>query len=367
MKQQSKGQGTISHDKARESYRAYYVTPAGRRISKRFKTKKEAADWLAQQQTTVNNGSFTEPSNITLGSWLLTWLKDYKKAQVSTRTMELYTALAEKCEPIAAIKLQQVTPPAVQTLYNDLLQKISGSTVNKLHKMLGAAFKKARQVNLISVNPMEAVESPKFEYNHDIKTFTKEEVSKLYEAAKEYVGGRYYPLILLALTTGMRRGELLALRWKDIDANRNEIFVTRNLTETKQGQIIIGPPKTKAGRRKVAVPAKVISELKASLGGTKTASLETVFCTAKGTPLSPSNLERQWRQLFKHTDVPYRNFHVLRHTHCTDLLAAGVPIIEVARRVGHARVSHTLELYGHAIPSYDKEIADKVGNLYIVK
>lgn len=90
------------------------------------------------------------------------------------------------------------------------------------------------------------------------------------------------------------------------------------------------------------------------------------FITKNSTPISPHNAERAWRSIIRKTSIPYRNFHVLRHTHATQLLANGVPIIEVSRRLVHARISHTLELYGHAIPNYDSKIADKVKKLYLI-
>lgn len=368
MKQQSKGQGTISHDKKHGSYRAYYVTPAGRRISKRFKSKKEAADWLAQQQAAVATNTFTEPSSLTLGSWLLTWLKEYKKATVSQRTYERYIELAGKCAPIAEIKLQQLTVPQVQALYSQLADDgLAARTIDKVHKILKASLKKALHVGLIPRNIMDAVEPPKFERTQEIITFTRAEVDAILSAAREHNHGKYYAFILLAITTGMRLGEILALRWADISTGKREISISRNLQQTKTG-LVINPPKTRAGRRTISVPTEVITALLRLKVGRKIESIDSlVFVTSTGTPYSPRNIEHGWKRVMEKAAIPYRNFHVLRHTHCTDLLAAGIPIVEVAKRVGHARISHTLELYGHAIPSYDKEIADKVGNLYIVK
>lgn len=368
MKQQSKGQGTISYDKVHNSYRAYYVTPAGRRISKRFKEKKEAAAWLADQQSKANSGNFTEPSNITLGSWLVTWIQEYKKAAISQRTLERYVELAGKCATVAGIKLQQLTVPQVQALYSQLAgDGLSAHTIDKVHKVLKAAMKKALQVGLVPRNIIDAVEPPKFERTHEIVTFTRTEVDAILSAAREHNQGRYYCFILLAITTGMRLGELLALRWSDLNPLRREVSISRNLQQAKSG-IIINPPKTKAGRRTISIPAQVVSALQELKHGRKIESIDAlIFVTSTGTPYSPRNIEHAWKRIMRRAGIPYRNFHVLRHTHCTDLLAAGVPIVEVARRVGHARISHTLELYGHAIPSYDKEIAGKVSNLYLVR
>ena len=168
------------------------------------------------------------------------------------------------------------------------------------------------------------------------------------------------PLINLAIVSGARRGELLALRVKDL--GEHEIRICRNLQETARGGIIINPPKTKAGNRRLSIPPSVMAELRLLSQGKPPDEL--IFTTSKGTPLSPRNLERAWSRIIEVAGIPYRNFHVLRHTNATDLLAKGIPIVEVARRLGHSRISHTLELYGHAIPTYDATIARQIEALY---
>ena len=360
--------GSVSFDSARQQWRAQITTPSGR-ILKRFPTKQEASDWLAKQQTAITEGTFVEPSSISLGTWLVTWLRDYKRASLSQRTLELYVMLIGKCKSIADYRLQSITAPMIQKLYSELSSEgLGNSSINKVHKVLNAAFKKAVQIDFLSRNIMEAVECPKFETRHEIHTFTRAELDAILDASKKYCYGRYYTFILTAITTGMRMGELLALRWCDVSMKKRQIHVTRNLQQTLTKGIIINPPKTKSGRRLITVPQATITAMQEMRAKHSVESVdELIFVTATGTPFGPRNIQRVWRAIVKLSGVPYRNFHVLRHTHATDLLADGVPIVEVARRLGHARVSHTLELYGHAIPSYDQEIADKVAKLYIVK
>lgn len=356
---QTYGHGSIVFESARKKYRAFFVTPAGRRISRRFETRKEAAVWLNTQVAAKTGHSFVEPTNMALGSWLVTWLRDYKIQQLAPKTIELYTEMATKCTPIADIKLQSVTPGMIQSLYTDLLKTLSPSTVAKVHNVLKAAFAKARQIGIIPTNIMEMTEKPRFVYNHNVQTFSPEEVALIYDTSKKYACGRYYPCILLAFTTGMRRGELLALRWEDVNFEANEISITRNLTQTRDFGIQIGPTKTKAGRRVISVPDGVLSIL-----DNNDPRDELIFTSTNHTPIQPRNFERTWANIIKRSNIPYRNFHVIRHTHATDLLAAGVPIADVSRRLGHARISYTLDLYGHALPRTDKEIAAKVGTLY---
>ena len=360
------GQGSISWDKAREKFIAAFTSPLGKRIYKRFATRQEAADWLASQRSAVVTGSYIEPTKLTVGEWLLLWLDKYKKNSVRIRTMELYMLLASHCAPIAHIPLQKLTPPDVQALYSELLKTLSPNTVGKVHRLLHAAMKRALLSGLVVRNVIEATECPTPIAPPEIVTFTRDEIEKIYEAAKSYVGGRYFPLVYLAISTGMRMGELLALRRQDIRGN--EISISRNLQELNSGKLIISPPKTRAGRRIITVPPDVIRVVLAPLSSSTVTGIDSyIFATGNGTPISPRNIGRAWRGIMKLAGIQYRNFHVLRHTHATDLLAQGVPIVEVAHRLGHARVSHTLELYGHAIPTYDQKISEKVAYLYRAK
>ena len=256
--------------------------------------------------------------------------------------------------------MQKLTPQAVQSLYIELLETLSPVTIERIHRVAHAAIQRAQLLGLVARNIFDAVERPKSKRKREIVIFTKEELTAIHEAAKNYAHGRYLPLISLAIVTGARRGELLALRVQDLGVN--EIRICQNLQETARSGLIINPPKTKAGKRSVSVPPAVMATLSHLSQGKPPNVL--IFTTVKSTPLSPRNLERAWSRIIETAGIPYRNFHVLRHTNATDLLAQGIPIVEVARRLGHSRISHTLELYGHAIPTYDATIAKQIEALY---
>lgn len=362
--------GSISFEKKRNCWRAAISAPGGR-IVRRFATKQEAADWITQQQNSILQGTFVEPKALTLGAWLVTWLRDYKRETLSQRTFERYAELARLCESLADYRLQSLTAPMVQNLYARLMQErgLSACSVGKVHRVLHAAFRKAWQIDLVPRNIIDAVDPPRYQRTTEIKTFSKEEISKILDVAKTFAYGHYYAMILLAVTTGMRMGEILGLRWCDVDIRKHEISINQNLQLSSVKGIIFNPPKTKAGRRTITVPGETINALLELKHKRKVEVMEgLVFTTVKGShPYSPRNIEHTWKRIMKHADIPYRNFHVFRHTHATDLLAAGVPIVEVAHRLGHSRISHTLELYGHAIPRYDQQIAEQVSKLYLVK
>lgn len=175
--------------------------------------------------------------------------------------------------------------------------------------------------------------------------------------------------VILAATTGMRIGEVLGLRWCDVLFETSEVYVRQALQNSSEIGLLLETPKTKAGVRKISITNDVLIELKKLKKAALAIDIkqeQLCFVTKSNKPIAPYNFERAWKSIVKRSGVPYRNFHVLRHTHATQLLANGVPIIEVSRRLGHARISHTLELYGHAIPNYDSKIADKVKKLYLI-
>ncbi|WP_196599240.1 tyrosine-type recombinase/integrase [Pectinatus frisingensis] len=361
------GAGSIYYDASKKHYYAAVTTPAGQRIKKSFLNKTEAAAWKNAQLTDISRGIFIEPTNITVGAWAITWLSTYKKGAVKQRTYERYKQLVAHLDQIADIKLQELQPVQVQQLYKGL--PLSNCTINKVHKILKELYTKAYNLDMIPKNIMVAVVPPRFE-KPEIRIFSPKEIEIILRTCHDTTWSkRYYPIILLGATTGMRIGEILGLRWCDILFPTSEVYIKRSLQQSLEIGLFLETPKTKAGIRKISVTEDVIKELKELKKDAPTMDIkqeQLCFITKNNTPIAPHNFERVWHQILVKTNVPYRNFHVLRHTHATELLAQGIPIIEVSRRLGHARVSHTLELYGHAIPNYDNKIADKVKSLYVV-
>ncbi|WP_196611177.1 tyrosine-type recombinase/integrase [Pectinatus brassicae] len=367
-KKQANGNGSIYFDKTRQRYWAGIVTPEGKRVGKRFKTMSEAIAWKNEQLTEINQGEFVEPSSVTVGEWSIEWLMTYKKDTLKQRTYERYLSLLKHLQQISGYKLQDLQPVHVQKLYKNL-PTLSACTINKVHKVLKAMMTKAYDLGMIKKNIMTMVSPPRFE-KKEIEIFTPAEIERILTTCLHTKKlERYYPTILLTATTGIRIGEALGLRWCDINFTANEIFIKHSLQESLELGAYLETPKTKAGVRKIKLTDDVISvlkHLKLSAPALDIKQEQFILTTRNNTPVKPNNFTRAWRYLLKLADVPYRNFHVLRHTHATELLAAGVPIVEVSRRLGHSKITHTLELYGHAIPNYENEIAAKVKNLYII-
>jgi integrase len=182
-------------------------------------------------------------------------------------------------------------------------------------------------------------------------------------------GHDLYPTAKMALATGMRRGELLGLRWGEVDLSEAVVTVKRSLEETRVG-LRFKAPKTKYGHRTIAMPPSLVGalrthrrhqlELRIALGLGKPGPTALVFSTAEGSPLSPDNLSRDWRRVTAIREMPRVKFHGLRHTHASALIASGLDVLTRSRRLGHASPAVTLTIYGHLFHNRDREAADAI-------
>lgn len=388
-------EGTIFFDAARGNWRVQITRLDGSRASKRFRSEDEAKDWHREQILLQGRGLLSGSGDTPLAEWVLEWLDIYIRPSVRQRTFERYLSLANHLESVAHMRLRDLRPNHFQRLYSELRGRFSSETTKKIHNLLGASIKQAVANRSIHANPMDGVTPPKV-VREEVETFTHEELDMLLAAAK---GKAKYPVLVLAIHTGMRLGELLGLRWQDVDFNKRCIHVRQTLQHASTG-IIFEPPKTKAGKRRITVPQETMDLLrqhKEKYAGIS----ELCFPSVTGTPMQPKNFERWWAELQQSVNplwlqleekrkemkkakiaetapeylailkqqkaarlAAHKKFHAIRHTHATNLLASGEPIVDVSRRLGHSKPSTTLDVYGHSIPGNDQKLADKISKLH---
>lgn len=396
-KQRKNNEGSIYEDRIRGGFRVQIRMPGtGKRITKRFQDYDSAERWKDEQMHRLGCGQFISPGDTTLGEWLLKWMKLYNLQNVRQRTFERNVSLIKHCDSIAHIKIQDLLPSHFQHLYLEMKQ-YSGETKKKVHNLLHQALDQAVNERIIQSNPIDSVKAPRV-VRTEIETFTPQSLQRVLEAAK---GHRWHPSLLLAATTGMRLGEVLGIRWQDVDLKAKEVYVQQTLQHANTG-IIFEEPKTKASRRKISIPLPTVmamEKLRASLGDIVLPE-SLCFTAGNGSPIQPKNYHRWWTDVQRKANEDWvkiknkiatlkkqkkteedeyktlliaqkslekslhKNFHVLRHTHATLLLANGVPVIEVSRRLGHSKTSITLDRYGHAIPGHDQIIAEQVPKIY---
>lgn len=359
MVKRANGLGSIYFDKSKGRYAASFITPEGKRVVKRFKTTKEAENWLEDNRFNIRHNTFTEPNPIRTGQWVLQYLDTYKR-NLRPRSMNLYLTAAEKLAPIADIPLQKLTSMDVQRLLNSLQKKISPGYVKKVYTVLNMAIKKAVALDLLQKNPLATVERPK-NVTKKVQIFTIDELHRILDFTREN-RRRLYVEVLTAAYTGLRIGELLSLQWSDITPGN--ISVTKTLTNDGRGGLWIQrTPKTSSSRRKVSIPPTLYKALMDWKEESRGAGL--VFKTATGNFVVPSNERVAFETVQARLGIkPVRSFHALRHTHASQLLANGVPIAEVTKRLGHASPAITLGIYTTWIPGNDKKVALDVERIF---
>jgi len=344
------------------------------------KTKTAAWELFRNIQSEADTGGFLEPSRATVAEHLGKWLETIE-ADLGSTTVERYSQVCNGhiIPALGEVRLQKLRPTQIQDFINDCRKDgridgkggLSGRTALHIHRIFKLALKQAVGWQLISSNPMDGIAAPS-PNKPEVEVLDKAETAKLLKAAE---GRPIYPAILLAVTTGMRRGELLALRWSDIDFLEGHLDVNQALVDTKAKGLEFKAPKSEAGKRRISLPAITIEELKRHRTrqaekffklGFRPGNDDLVFLSIHADNTigarKPRALTKVFSGFIKGVDVPQITFHGLRHTHITHLLMDGEPINVVSKRAGHSTVSITLDVYGHVLKENQRELADSYGS-----
>jgi integrase len=359
------GEGSIYADKTRNKLVAAVTGPDGRRITKRFPlTDRQAArDWLVEQQSDISRGDYVPRTDVTLGEWMLDFIRTYKSG-LKPVTVSNYYYSAKLAAPIADVPLQDLTPVILQKYFNSL--SCAHKTQIQVKVFLGMALRKAISLQMLKYNPLDQVEVTGGAPQNPIDVFTMPEITSVIAAAKSY-NPRIYTMVMLAMYTGIRSGEMLALKWSDVDLKNGIIHIAHNIVEIHFTQIYQSTPKTDASRRDITIPSTlvdVLSDYKHQKISPIDIEDQYVFHRRNGHAVGSNMVRYFWGKIQKIAGVPHRKFHALRHTHASQLLAAGVPITEVSRRLGHSNPAITLKVYSHFIPGNDRAVADKVQEIF---
>ena len=334
------------------------------------RTRKAAADKLAQAIADRNNGIVFDDESLTLADFLGVWLSDCVKDTVRPSTFERYKSLADLhlCPALGRLRLKALTPAHVQGLYRSKLNSgLSPATVQKIHVVLHKALSQAVKWSLIPRNATGVVSAPR-PAPKEMRPLSTEEVKRLLESVR---GDQLEALWVLAVHTGMRQGELLALKWSDIDLEAAKVSVRKTLTR-ERGHYRLGEPKTKRSRRTIKLTESAMEALQTHLSrqieqierlGDLYRDQGLVFTTDSGAPLNPSNIRnRNLRRLKQNANLPDIRFHDLRHTCATLLLSKNVHPKIVQEMLGHANVAITLDTYSHVLPSMGDQAAAAMEN-----
>jgi integrase len=373
-KSRANGDGDVFGRKNKEgkitSYRGAYVGPDGRRRYVSGRTKEEARKALREARSNSDAGLVFDGGTVTLASYLDRWLADSVKDTVRQRTYERYESIVRvHIKPtIGRVKLKALTPAHARALYRQKLDSgLSPRTVNYIHVTLHKALSQAVSDGLVQRNAAQ-VKAPRPE-KPEIKPLSPDQARKLIGAAYE-TADRYAALYVVALHTGMRAGEMLGLRWDDLDLDASgatpALQVRRTLSETRAGHKFELPKSGKG--RSIKLSRKAVEALRSHRAKQAEEKLRLgslwedsglVFPTTTGTTTSGTNLlGRHFKPLLKRAGLPPIRLHDLRHTCATILLMAGKHPKFVQEMFGHANISITLDTYSHVIEGMDGGLAD---------
>jgi integrase len=355
MGKRGNGEGSIIR-RADGRWQARITLGGGKRISLYARTRQEVAHKLSETLRDRDKGLLAAGEPQTVDQYLASWLETVRPTLRESTWIRYEKFVRVQLRPaVGGVQLNKLSAQQVQALYAALLEQgLSPTTVHHLHTVLHHALKDAQRLGLVVRNVADLVDPPRMA-ERVMHVYTPEQAQALLAAAR---GQRLEALVALALTTGMRQGELLALRWGDVDLTSGTLQVRHTRQQTRDG-FRQGPPKTRSGRRRILLTPTAIASLRAQhvrqaaerlQVGAAWRDEDLIFTTGVGTALDANNLRKQYVALTQRAGLPRGRFHDLRHTAATLLLLQGVPAKVVSEMLGHASIAITLDLYSHVLP-----------------
>ena len=331
------------------------------------KTKAEVQKKLRQAHNANDAGKLTTPNKTTVSEYLKFWIENISKAATSTKD-RYQQDIRTKINPlIGKVRLQQLTGLHIDTVISTAAkEEYSAASQQKIFAVLHKSLNDAVKRDLIGFNPCSKSDKPRL--SKPKRTVWTAEQSQAF--LKHVAGHRWFALFALAMFTGMRQGESLALYWSDIDWMKNEIQISRTLTDNNHKAVIGEVPKTDAGNRAIIVPAYVMDALDKHRGrmmmdGHPTSGANLVFCNHAGGIINRNNLvSRTFKPLCEKAKVPVLVWHEMRHTTATLLLESGIPINNVSELLGHASSVVTSKIYAHATRTGMARVTAATANLF---
>jgi integrase len=365
-KRRGNGEGTITQ-RPDGTWRGSLTLPDGRRKDFRAETQEEARRTLTRLTRERDQGALMRSDErLTVEAFLLGWLERRKPHLRMSSRARYAEHVAHIIRALGKVRLAKLRANHVERMYAQLLDSgLSGSSVAQAHTILKSTLKDAMRKRILSVNVCEMVETSHASHR-EIHPLDETQANAFLLAARGE--RRFEALFILALRTGMRQGELLALHWQDVDLERGTLLVRLSLRRLKGGGYEFNQPKTKAGRRTITLTPTVIDALKAHrveqnkdrlFLGPAWQDNDLVFPSTIGTPQDAAHLATIiLRRVLDNAELPRIRFHDLRHTCATLLLLRGIDANTVKDLLGHSNITITLGTYGHVLPNMRDRVAE---------
>ncbi|NRD78465.1 tyrosine-type recombinase/integrase [Bacillus sp. BRMEA1] len=346
----------------------FYDENTGKRKQKRkrgFSTKKEATDALRKLEVQYAEGSYIETKNILFKQYIKDWLS-IKKISLSNHTLELYErSIKNHIAPtLGNITLPKMKPQHIQKFILAMHEQgLADSTIKRTFNIVNVCLNDAVKLGDIVSNPATKIEKPKLQPK-EMNIWTIDQIQHFLECSK---GHRLYCIFHLAIMTGLRKGEILGLRWKDVDFEKQVLYVNQTLEH--DGKTIKKGAKTKSSVRSVTLSPstrQVLLAHKKRHDSEKEGydieykELDLIFRSETGSPFHQRNLTRIFQTLTKKAELPHIRFHDLRHTHAALMIAQNEPMKLIAERLGHSKISTTIDTYGHLLPNMQHDASNRL-------
>ncbi len=376
-KKRANGEGNIRKRKDGRwegRYTAGYDPETGKRIIKNVlgKTQAEVKEKLAQAQQETAGLDVGRSEDYTVATWLRSWYELYAKPNIRLATADRYRLMIETytIPRIGKIKLKKLTSRELQKLYKDLMEHgrvqkrsghgnpgLSSTTVRSVHLMLHSAFERAVKERLIPRNPTDDCIAPKVQ-KVEMKTLRPEHL-RSYLGAADARG--VLPMFYLELVSGLRKGELVALLWDDLNIEHKTISVSKQYIKNPSGTLTLSRPKTETSVRKVSIPQDAVDLLIQE--HEKHPDSPYMFPSpATGEMYYPDSVVKLHEKILKDAGLEHIRFHDLRHTFATLALQNGVDIKTVSSMLGHYDAGFTLRTYTHATRQMQDQAAETMGS-----
>ena len=328
----------------------------GHRMTRSFKTKEECKAWIREVLNQIDEGLTFNTTQVSLSEFIEKWLSVHA-SRLRRKTGPQYQQIARDyiLPYLGKYKLKDLRLDHIESVYRSLLKKGVGSrTVRYAHAILHRCLNDAQKRGFLGYNPAHGAAVPRAEH-HEMNFLDEDQVMCFLLAAKE---SRYEALYHLAVKTGMRQGELLGLKWSDLDWKKGVLRVQRQLQRINNQGLLFSQPKTKTGNRSIQLGEQTLQTLRTHLEKQRLEQAFAnqnwrdeglIFATPIGTPTEPRNLIRDYKRALKKAGLREIRFHDLRHTAASLMLNNGVPILVVSKILGHSKASTTLDIYGHLI------------------
>jgi integrase len=365
------GEGSVYQRKDGRWVAQFYLETGKKKCLYR-KSEKEARAALRKALHELEQGTLATGPQQTLKVYLEQWLEQVHRPTVRLSTYYSYRTIIHKhlIPCLGYIQLQRLTPQHVQAFYAEKLKEgLSAKRVRMFHSVLHTALANAVKWNLVARNVCDVIVLPSRK-RYEIQPLTEQQAKRFLQAVH---GHKLEALLTVALVTGMRRGELLGLRWQDIDLETGSIQIRRSIIRVGGFGLVESEPKTAKGRRKIILPDFVREVLQRHRtrqqearvkAGPQWQEKELVFCNLHGGYIQPTMLHEDFKRILKEASLPNMRFHDLRHSAATLLLGMGVNPKIVQELLGHSSISMTMDIYSHVLPSMQQEAMGKLDDLF---